>query len=109
MKKKRNVNHLGIFLDFTMVNVDESTVHEYPFIKTIEAKCKQCRISITNFSNLKSVSRQSWSTSYNTMQWNITYEITMYGEIFCECGNYLGYESDITEWRLMKKNVVLEY
>lgn len=90
-------------------NIDESTICEYALIQTIEVKCKQCRKTITDFSNVKSVSRRYWCTSNYMVQWNINFYISIYGEIFCECSNYLGYESDINEWMLLKNNVVFEY
>lgn len=93
-----------------MVKIIESELtEEFAFIKTIDVKCNRCLKTIADFANVKSVSRQCW-TLYNYMlQWHVNYHITEFGEIYCECRNYLGYESGIFELRLMKKNVILDH
>lgn len=93
-----------------MVKIDESRpIIECASIKTIDVKCKKCLKTITAFSNVKSVSRLCWFLYNYMLQWHINYHITEFGEIYCECTNYLGYESGIFELRLMKKNVILDF
>lgn len=93
-----------------MVKNDENqTIEECDTIKTIQVKCKKCLKVVTVFSNIKSVSRECWSLFCYMLHWHINYNITSYGELYCECTNYLGYESDIFELRLMKKSVMLDY
>lgn len=93
-----------------MVQIDESqTIEECDFIKPIVVKCKKCLKVISFFSHLKSVSRQCWSIFCYMLHWHINYNITSFGELHCECSNYLGYEADIFELRLIKKNVIIDH
>lgn len=92
-----------------MVKIDETFVHECADVKLIVVNCKKCRKTITTYSNLKNLSRRGWGTMNYLTQWNIIYNITRNGDIFCECGNHLGFETGIFDWFLLKKNVVIEY
>lgn len=96
-------------LEFIMVICDASIIHEHSERKIIVVNCKRCHKKITNFANVKNVSRRLWCASFFTLLLSEINIINLYGEIFCECGNFLGYEQNVYDWMIIKKNVTLEY
>lgn len=93
-----------------MVNIcEEETIHEFAYTKSIHVKCMNCLKPIVNFAFVRSFSLQSWSISILNLMNNIVFDVNLWGEIHCECGKFLGYELNLSEWILFKRNVVLNH
>lgn len=93
-----------------MVRICENNIiREYADTKHIYLNCMNCLESIADFSFVQHFSRLSWCISCSNLMNDITFDVSMWGEIFCDCDKFLGFELTLDEWVLFKHNLVLQY
>lgn len=95
-----------------MVNIhEETTTQEFHFKETITIDCKNCLITIADFANAINFSRRTWCIAKNKLLRDIEniLNVNMWGEIYCACDKFLGFELNENEWLLIKGNVELNH
>lgn len=96
-----------------MENINNNTpiIREYLNLRTIEVHCADCLIPITKFKHVKRIdgTRHLWRVKEYYITWNNSFRFNHNGEIFCCCGQYLGYKFSDLEWALLKEQTKILY